>query len=164
MIRPYQTQMRFYDNYEQKINTWCFLILSVTIIWTFFFREWDDPSKHKHDHLAQRALTLAIMDQREPADTTVKSISSLLIKFSDAYNVPVDSIADWVSVTRKALENKELKKGNLKKVILPKKINNLEFLRMIDKIDDKKLPKVPDAFKVRMGLAIMFLSLKQVSG
>lgn len=155
--------MRFYDTYQQKINTWCFLILAATIIRTFFFRDWDEPKKNMHDHLTQRTMALAVMDQPKPADTTVANIRKLLIKFSDTYQMPVDSIADKVAAFHEAFDSQEPEITGLIPQPQPKTITNLELLQMIDKLEYKKLPNVPDSFKVRMTLAITAVILKRVN-
>ena len=154
--------MRFYDTYPQRVNTWCFLILAATIIWTFFFRDWDEPKKSLHDHLTQRTMALAMMDQPKPADTTVTKIRKLLVKFSDTYQTPVDSIADKVAAFHGAFDSPEPAITGLKPEPRPKKITNLEFLQMIDKLEYQKLPNIPDSFKVRMTLAVTALILKQM--
>ncbi|AYL98753.1 hypothetical protein [Mucilaginibacter celer] len=156
--------MRFYSTYKQKTGTWFFVILAAIIICIFLFRQRNEPVNHNHDHIDQLTIALAIRDQPKPADTTIVNIRKLLIKLSDTYNMPVDSIADKVAAFHDVFDTSaDMNIKGLKPEPELKKISNLELLRMVDKFENDELPRVPDSFKITMGMAINALVFKQVS-
>jgi hypothetical protein len=120
--------MYFYNTYQQKVYTWCFIILSGAIIWTFFFRDWTDAGAS--------ALLLAKLDHKGADDTEVAKIEGLLQKFSTEYHQPVDTIATYTAFAHTV----EKFMGNSR--------HCLAILQAIDKIKEGNKSKYVDVVKI----------------